>query len=650
MRSAGSDAATPSPELQKRVQGATFEVVIRKPEKDTATYEKPLPMELVPFIERNDKYWSVGTAFAIAPNTFVTAAHVILQGVGSQFGTPAIRDVAGAVYTVDKVLKFSLHEDFAVFSVINPPAVAVLETAAAPPLNEPVFAVGNALGEGVVIRDGLYTSQTPEQQDGRWKWLRFSAAASPGNSGGPLLDLQGRAIGVVIAKSPNENLNYALPIEHVTDNPGKLAAFDVRTAFAQPMVLQGQTVSEFKDSFALPLPFAEFSQAYLIAFNRYFREAQAQLLTSRASELFPHGNSVVPLARLYSSFDPSVLSQKEDRSWDVHSCANGESETTLPPDGRVWTCHGDASSPSLFRLQYPGTDFQASHYADSRAFMDLLLKAVPVPRMVGTEPVRVTSLGNAQSEALVRDRFGRIWQQRVWSLGFADASLVTFALPTPDGYVGMISMAPRGLLEPSSVTFRFLADYIFLSYSGSLPQWSAFLNRTDLRPATFEHLKLHYALGKGLQIESPRWRLDSTGLLAATDHSLLELEMTYMLDPAGLLVWDVGGVVLRADRDGKTMVAAYRQPKPGDGAGEALRARWEHMTRRDAEFSGEARPLGNRVYDVHLVAAGGGPSPPPGATAGKALYELVYVTDSALVPRDLEASAARLRQGFQVTE
>jgi serine protease Do len=78
-----------------------------------------------------------------------------------------------------------------------------------------VLAVGNAFGEGVVIRDGLYTSATDEDQDGRWKWIRFSAAASPGNSGGPLLDGDGKVIGIVIGKSPNENLNYSLPIARV---------------------------------------------------------------------------------------------------------------------------------------------------------------------------------------------------------------------------------------------------------------------------------------------------------------------------------------------------------------------------------------------------------------------------------------------------
>ena len=51
-------AATLSVKLQQQVRAATFEVVISKANKDPLSYEKPLPMELVPFAERNDRYWS----------------------------------------------------------------------------------------------------------------------------------------------------------------------------------------------------------------------------------------------------------------------------------------------------------------------------------------------------------------------------------------------------------------------------------------------------------------------------------------------------------------------------------------------------------------------------------------------------------------
>ena len=121
-------AAPLTAELQKQVRAATFEVVLKKPEKDTLTYEKPLPLELIPFQERNDKYRSVGTAFAISPTTFVTAAHVIGLGIASQFGAPAIRDGDGKVYPIDRILKYSNHEDFVVFTVTGAPPVTPLAT------------------------------------------------------------------------------------------------------------------------------------------------------------------------------------------------------------------------------------------------------------------------------------------------------------------------------------------------------------------------------------------------------------------------------------------------------------------------------------------------------------------------------------------
>jgi serine protease Do len=206
-----------------KIQAATFEVVAAKPVNDPLTYEKPLPLELLPFQERNDKYFSIGTAFAIGNNRYVTAGHVLQIGIGSLWGPPALRDASGHVYAIDKIEKYSLQQDFVVFSLATQPAnAAALEVNTSPALNEVVYAVGNALGTGVVIRDGLYTSDTPEDQDGRWKWMRFSAAASPGNSGGPLLDKDGKLIGIVLMKSANENLNLRAADRRDPEGAGSL--------------------------------------------------------------------------------------------------------------------------------------------------------------------------------------------------------------------------------------------------------------------------------------------------------------------------------------------------------------------------------------------------------------------------------------------
>ncbi len=575
---------------------------------------------------------------------FVTAAHVIGLGITTQFGAPAIRDGDGKVYPIERILKYSNHEDFVVFTVSGAPPVVPLATNTAAAIDDPVFAVGNALGEGIVIRDGLLTSLTPEAQDGRWKWLRFSAAASPGNSGGPLLDVQGRVIGIVAAKSPNENLNYALPIETVLSASDKQGTFEVRESYGIPKLLRGTIVADFRESFPLPQSFSDFARSTRTIFLKYFKTQNAKLLASEADTIFPRGQSATLLATLHSSFDPSMVIQAEDKSWEVDKCTG--TATTLPGDGRVWHCGGTAGGV-LFRLEYPRNGVDEHAYQDSRGFMDLLLKGIVVPRVVGSQAVRVTSAGPALQETLVHDSYGRVWQQRVWAVGYADMYLMVMALPTPDGYVGMMTMVPSGLAEVQKEGFRFVADYFYVSYTGSLPQWQAFLQRRELRPAVFEHIKLQYEYGHELRFDSPRLQFDSAGMVALGPQTCLDLRMTYMMD-RGKLTWDVGGLELKPDRDKKAFIAAFRQPKPGEDADKQMRDRWDHMSRHDGEFAGNVQH-DNDLTDFWIRTAVRGPGPVADDPL-RPQYEIVYNIDRALLPRETEDIKGKLSGSFKITE
>jgi serine protease Do len=634
-------AAALTPELQKKVEAATFEVVIKKPDKESVTYEKALPMELLPYAERTDAYWSVGTAFAIAPNTLVSAAHVMISGASGQFGPPAIRAPDGKVYQIDRIVKFDLREDFTAFTLAGAPALTPFETNTTPQIDDPIFAVGNALGEGIVIRDGLLTSRTPESQDGSWKWLRFSAAASPGNSGGPLLDAQGHVLGVVIAKSPNENLNYASPIELVLNGSDKSAIFNRRESFGMPPVLQGTIVGELKDSFPLPSTYDKFAHETRAAMLKSFKDNLAKLLASQNEQLFPRGASARLLATLYNASEPALVQQQEDKSWDVRSCANAV-DTPLSGDGHAWYC-----PTGVFHLEYPGETVDAHRYVDSKGFMDLLLKGIKVPRMFGTQGVRVTSLGPATQDTEVRDHYGRVWQLRTWPGGFADFYLQTLALPTPDGYVGVFSFTPGLDLDSATEALRFLADYIYLNYSGSLPQWRAFLERRELRPALFDRIRFEYEVGKGLRFESPRVQLDSSGVVTVGPQSTMQLRMTYMMDH-DVLTWDIGGVVVNQDRDGKTYLAAFRQAKPGDDAGRDARQRWEHMSKREGDYNGlPGHDDQYKSFWIRTVASGEQKSD---AAASRPLYEVVYATSSSVLPRQMEEIEAKLAKDLRVME
>ncbi len=640
-------AAPATAELQKQVRPATFEVVMRKPENDPLTYEKPLPLELLPFTERNDKYWSMGTAFAIGPEAYVSAGHVMLSGVGSHFGIPSLRDSDGNVYPVDRVLKFSLHEDFMVFTVSKAPAAKPLAISTAPAVDDPVFAVGNALGDGVVIRDGLLTSMTPEDQDGRWKWLRFSAAASPGNSGGPLLDAQGQVIGIVIARSPGENLNYALPIERVTADSGKVAMFDLRESFGLPMLKQTQ-VGSYKDSFDLPQPYAEFARRALASRLKYYETERDRLLAGQADQLFPRGESAKVLAMDKRPEKPTLVVQKDDHSWEANSGTLDEEED-LPDEGRVALRF--LSGTGLFELQRPNTAADDAFYGDSKAFMDLLLKGMKITRPVGTQSVRVTSAGTAARDVPFVDRFGRKWQLRVWPMSFMDVDMISLALPAPNGYVGMIRFTPSSAVATTTEEIQLLADYFQTSYRGTLPQWRAFLARRALRPAVFDHVKIVYDAAKGLEYESPRLKASvPPDFLKISDNSRLTLNMVHVVD-GDKLTWDVGGFTLNKEDDGDTYVGAYRQPRPAKEAGKDLLQRWDHMIKGDGDFTGVAGHDSDfKVFWVRssasLTKAGvSGVDPAAGV-----LYELVYRTTERILPRDLEDRRAKLTQDFQILE
>jgi hypothetical protein len=101
----------------KQYKTGIFEVVALKLE-DKAVYKEEFPHKLIPFHLRNDKYHSLGTAFLIKDNTFVSAAHVFNIGYKSQLSENyAVRDNKGNVFKITNVEKHSNYRDLIQFSV-----------------------------------------------------------------------------------------------------------------------------------------------------------------------------------------------------------------------------------------------------------------------------------------------------------------------------------------------------------------------------------------------------------------------------------------------------------------------------------------------------------------------------------------------------
>lgn len=633
-------AASLDPSLLPKIQAATFEVVAAKPAVDPLTYEKALPLDLLPYQERNDKYHSIGTAFAIGHGRYVTAAHVLRVGFGSLWGEPALRDASGHVFAIDKIEKYSLRKDFVVFTLTTQPDAPPLDVDTKPVLNQVVYAVGNALGTGVVIRDGLYTSATPEDQDGSWKWLRFSAAASPGNSGGPLLDSSGKLIGVVLMKSANENLNYALPISEVLNAPDHVAVIDKRLPY-QFDVFDTTLTGTFKAQFALPLSFAQFSARFLQLEDAFVDQQLKALLTKESARLFPNGDGSHHLLDSVPSLDsfPEIIVRNHSGEW-APAVKRGP-KTTLSDNGYVSI--GMLGHNLLFHLRKPDNVSAAQLYSDPAQWINQVAKVGIFKRKVGTENVNITAFGKPSQDTLYTDKWQRHWQVRVWPLPFGNALVVTCSLPVPDGYVTLLQFAPAGDLYEHLADMQAVTDFVRVAYDGTLAQWKDYLQIKALLPAAFSDIHIDADYDHRFSYASKRLSFAFTpALQKITPNSVLTLGFGYLGDGAQH-TWGVGDVRVRADAALPDRINIERHVLPSSELDDSFKSEWTKIAQRQHPFEDVPYQVNDRLRVASVVG-------PPAAASPKLLYTAFYGAAGTHSPAEMSAGLALLLKDLHVRE
>jgi serine protease Do len=636
------NAATLDPAVLPKVQAATFEVVIPKPVNDPLSYEKPLPLDQLPFQIRNDKYYSVGTAFALGDNRYVTAGHVLSIGIDNLMGEPAVRDAGGHVYAIDKITRFSLQQDFVEFTLKDPPKVAPLDVDTQPTMNDVVYAVGNALGTGIVIRDGLYTSQTPEEENGRWKWMRFSAAASPGNSGGPLLDKDGKVIGVVLMKSPDENLNYALPIDMVLKAPANLADADTRSLY-QLDVIDSKHAGAFKAQFPLPKSFADFSATFQKLYNANIDQQLHDLLAENAATMFPKGTGSSRMLHSGSNLNPFPTLLHRDSSGTWVASGTNESKGTLPHNGYV--SKAVVGSQLMFHLRKPDDVSARQLYGDSKQFMDLLLQGAPLQRRVGSEQVKVTSLGKPSEEHMFTDAYQRRWQVRVWPMAYDNSVLIGFLLPVPDGYSAMFRVSAAKNEHEEMADLKALTNFVYVAYSGTLAQWKDYLANTDLLPAVLSDIAIRFDYGSDFHYQSKRLSFGYTPQLQKIDQdSQLVLGMSYFEDQ-GKVVWDVSNVVVKSNIDNAEKISFNRHITPSDDLDDSYRNSWGKIVHRDHPDDGVPYSENDMTY----IGTVGGTAVSAEAKPA-VLYTAFYGVDGPRPDDAMKGKLNLLLQKLQINE
>lgn len=627
----------------RQIDGAVFEVVIEKPVRDSLSYAQPLPMNLIPYAVRTDKYYSIGTAFAIGPMQFVTAAHVLNLGLESQLPQVCIRDRDGNIFQIDRVVKYSEPRDFAVFTLKDKMAQVYFQVNPTPAVNQKVFAVGNALGEGIVIRDGLYTSSTPEAENGAWKWLRFSAAASPGNSGGPLLDGAGNVIGVVLQKSPNENLNLALPISEVLNAKENLAVAH-RTMQFSILNMPFGAMAKSHQEISLPKSPQELSRELVSGLELFGYDLAESAFMQHRATIFPNGVGAENLLHTNHHLTflfPYLIMQGQDGNWTVNRAPEIK-ESDFTNNGRLKS--GNIGNTLFLYLQKPDDMPLGTLYRDSKQFMDLVLRGYYLPRKVESEQVRVTSLGKPCEEYLFTDSYGRKWMVKSWLIEYSDEKVVTFSLPVPGGCVTMMRANQTGAVNAGEVAdLKILTNFVMAPYHGTLKKWREFLAQRELLPLAFSDLKLDFEYGKRFDYRSKRFSLSFTPeLLRISEKSLVTLDLDFFRQ-GGRTVCDVSSLSYGEDLGEYTYFAVTRVSRPAKGAGDKMQAEWEKLAGASYPYNRSAYYEDKYTTITGLVKAPQDPAP-------EVLYTALYGQNGKVEQAEMDRRFGQLLARVSVGE
>lgn len=183
----------------------------------TITLASSIPVSAIDF-DAEEKYNSVfvissgqalGSGFAIGENCVVTNAHVI-----DNQNSIILTGYNGNKYPAS-LIGFDDNKDIAILAVDNvtfvPLTIATVKNA-----GDDVYAIGAPKSMAYTLTKGVVSAK--ERKVGTQTYIQTDAAINEGNSGGPLIDANGNAIGMNTLKMiDSEGIGLAIPMNVVSE-------------------------------------------------------------------------------------------------------------------------------------------------------------------------------------------------------------------------------------------------------------------------------------------------------------------------------------------------------------------------------------------------------------------------------------------------
>lgn len=593
-------------DVRTRINAACYEVVAKKPKTDSLVYEKELPWELIDFNIRNDQYWPLGTAFAVSDRELVTASHVLeFMNDTEHYSEMYIRDATGNVYPIDQVLSFHEARDFVKFTVKDKTFDIWFDLRASYALNEPIYAVGNIYGQGLVAVPGTLLGTLPESENGQWLYLKSSPPNDSGSSGGPLLDRNGNVIGVIIAK--DNNFSYSLPVGEMEKVPQNIGVYHRQFSYRFHLFPEKNDFIPFDQEVSLPKHYQGIKRIINRRFTKQYCINMDKLFEKNRDGIFPRGNaSLVALDDSCNDYGVQVLyKDRDDGTWYFSDFEKEHS--SLGKNGSVQY----ANTQSMFFVDLVKPDDVALNdlYDNPRLAMDLILRGINLPRKFAEQDIRILSLGEPSERDTLRDAYGRKWLISLWSIEYSDEACILVSAPTPDGLICLLKFVTFGQQRVWMYDLKKTLDFVYVPYFGTLEQWSEFLGQNEYLYGTFLKTKLSYKANEYLHLTAGDVQIDfDTKLLKITDRSKLSL-MHDFYPVNGKAVWGMRKIVYTEEKS-ENYFTVYRHIKPHPELPDSYKKYWHAAIQKghpynEVPFAEEGRTNAGFVHPKYTSSAKG---------------------------------------------
>lgn len=559
---------------------SVFEIVLEKWENPAIVYDGEPPRHLLPAAVRDDKYVPICTAFAIAPDRFASAEHCFSLSTPLHDNRRWLRDRAGQVHPIATFSRYSQRRDLVEFTLASLPAgVVPLRPGAPPAVGDTVYTVGTALAEGIAVRSGDVASFTPEEVRGEWQFIRFSAPASPGNSGGPLLDTRGHVIGVVVRKTESENLNFATPIAELANAPTDRAEMLLRLGEHE----SGKSTRRDTEAPTAPLPATidELVHAPGLAYLTAQAEVRAEFEREHAATIFPTAPDL-PAALAVADVDYylGVIDRGSSGRWEATTPTYKEFD--VDEDQRMWVTTAFEKHVALV-IAKPAALSLLEFVRSPRQFLDAIFRGLVINASFGDAKVRILSLGDPATVRTWSDALGRPWTIARWRHSqFHDMLLACTPVPVGVACVDMEGVTPK--VDDAEAYFELNVRRYTLSYEGPLDAWREFLALPpDLRPAVLADAVLAEP-ASGLRLHGAAFDFHlGAPPLGELPYLYVDVEYASLVP----LAQRVMGVRLSmGGGDKHEYYATFRDAPPPAGADEDAVAYWEELRAGKAPYDG----------------------------------------------------------------